>query len=335
MAITSRPVLDRGVRRSWTIALLGVLFAAGVHLDGWAHNHGHVDESFFTPWHAVLYGTFLVLAVTLARPALLRRADGASWAEAVPRRERLALAGIAVFTAGGLGDMLWHTAFGVEEDLEALLSPTHLTLAVGGVFMVTSAYLGSGRASAGGWWTAGPAVLAAAALWSLLGFMTQFMHPLVQLWPTEAWFHATMPFPELGELVGVAGFVFHAVVAALVVLVLARDDRLPDGGIAVLVGLAAVAAVTQGDDSWMALPMIAGGVGMAAAWRMIGGPVAGWRVRVLGALVGGGFVASAIAGMFVGAPVVWSAELWAGAVVGSALLGSLASLAVVAPRIDD
>ena len=46
--------------------------------------------------------------------------------------------GVIVFGAGGIGDMVWHVAFGVEAGLEALLSPTHLVLLAGGILLLTS-----------------------------------------------------------------------------------------------------------------------------------------------------------------------------------------------------
>ena len=40
----------------------------------------------------------------------------------------LGMVGVVGFAAGGGGDMVWHMIFGVEVDLEALLSPSHLLL---------------------------------------------------------------------------------------------------------------------------------------------------------------------------------------------------------------
>ena len=55
----------------WAMAILSAAFVGGVFLDGWAHTHGRVDQSFFTPWHAVFYAgyaaTASVLAVSLLR----------------------------------------------------------------------------------------------------------------------------------------------------------------------------------------------------------------------------------------------------------------------------
>src|SRR5215469_12275517 len=49
---------EGGPRFDRIAALLSALVVGGVFLDGWAHNHGKVDQSFFTPWHALLYSAF-------------------------------------------------------------------------------------------------------------------------------------------------------------------------------------------------------------------------------------------------------------------------------------
>jgi hypothetical protein len=38
---------------------------------------------------------------------------------------------VAVFAVGGVGDLLWHQVFGIEQGIAALLSPTHLLLFTG------------------------------------------------------------------------------------------------------------------------------------------------------------------------------------------------------------
>ena len=52
-------------RFDWAATILAATFTAGVFLDGWAHTHGRVDDTFLTPWHAVLYSGFLAMAVLL------------------------------------------------------------------------------------------------------------------------------------------------------------------------------------------------------------------------------------------------------------------------------
>jgi hypothetical protein len=60
--VVSRPAARRGLAAlsarglvlPWVLLATSAWTVAGIYLDGWAHNHGKVD-SFFTPWHAVLY----------------------------------------------------------------------------------------------------------------------------------------------------------------------------------------------------------------------------------------------------------------------------------------
>lgn len=112
------------------IALFGTWMLIGLFLDGWSHAKDK-PESFFSPWHGVLYSGFLAAVVWFRWNR--RRATPATI-------DRLAIVGLLVFTAGALGDGVWHAVFGIEEDIEALLSPTHLALMVGGLLMVTLPY---------------------------------------------------------------------------------------------------------------------------------------------------------------------------------------------------
>ena len=35
----------------------------GMVIDGWAHTHGEVDDSFFTKWHGIWYSGFTAYAL--------------------------------------------------------------------------------------------------------------------------------------------------------------------------------------------------------------------------------------------------------------------------------
>lgn len=126
-------------KRDGVTAVLGAWLIVGLFLDGYMHNtQGDQLESFFTPWHGVLYSGFVAAAVWIALP--MRGAAG-------PVRERLAAlprgyaagaVGALIFAVGGMGDTVWHSLLGIEVDLEALLSPPHLVLFVGAALMLTT-----------------------------------------------------------------------------------------------------------------------------------------------------------------------------------------------------
>src|SRR5919199_5781864 len=98
-----------GRRDECITLLLGTWLMLGVFVDGWAHNtRGEALETFFTPWHAHLYSGFAACATWLGWLILRRRRAGAVGRAAIPRGYELGLAGVLVFGAAGVGDLLWH-----------------------------------------------------------------------------------------------------------------------------------------------------------------------------------------------------------------------------------
>jgi dipeptidyl aminopeptidase/acylaminoacyl peptidase len=171
----------------WGLLVTSAWLVAGIYLDGWAHNHGKVDESFFTPWHAVLYSGYLVSAAVVLG-ALTSRIDRRV---GLPSGYWMSLVGVAVFALGGLGDMLWHIAFGIEADVAALLSPTHLVLALGASLIIAgplraACLRADDQARRLVEWM--PAIVSLTLLYAVLTFMTQFAHP--QVWPQAGSDHA-------------------------------------------------------------------------------------------------------------------------------------------------
>ncbi len=45
--------------------MLGWVLVSGLYADGWAHVNVPGLETFFTPWHGVLYGSFALLVAWL------------------------------------------------------------------------------------------------------------------------------------------------------------------------------------------------------------------------------------------------------------------------------
>ncbi len=121
------PALTLNLRRfDWSVTALALWFTMGLFLDGWAHTHGRADVTFFTPWHAVLYSGHLAATAYLFIAFIRNVARGCAWRDALPAGYGLSLIGGILFAIGGLGDLIWHTLFGIEQNVEALFSPTHL-----------------------------------------------------------------------------------------------------------------------------------------------------------------------------------------------------------------
>jgi hypothetical protein len=165
------------LRFDWLMAALSALFVIGLHLDGWAHNHGEVDNSFFTPWHAVLYGSYALVGLALVVTQFRNVAQGHHFLQALPRGYGLALVGVVLFGFGGGFDFVWHEAFGFEANLEALISPAHLLLASGAFLFLTSPLRAAWyRRDANGWRDLFPAVVSLTLLFALFTFFTQYAH---------------------------------------------------------------------------------------------------------------------------------------------------------------
>ena len=124
---------------TWTTIFISLWYFSGMVLDGWAHTHGVVDESFFTKWHALFYSGFMAFA-GFTIWTLWRLHDGklptnlsslTDFFKGMPQGYGAATAGMLIFGLAGIGDMIWHIVFGIEGGLDILLSPTHLLLAAG------------------------------------------------------------------------------------------------------------------------------------------------------------------------------------------------------------
>jgi len=170
-------------------------------LDGWAHNHfGASLETFFTPWHGVLYSGFFALALFLAIALARNRTKGYPWRRSLPVGYGLSFVGVFIFLFGGVGDMAWHILFGIEVGVEALFSPTHLLLALGGSLMITgplrSAWLTPMAETTNGLARLFPMLFTLTFLLSVLSFFTQVAHPLVTPWASQKSFSIS-PTSEL------------------------------------------------------------------------------------------------------------------------------------------
>ncbi|HEX7165997.1 MAG TPA: hypothetical protein VF230_03355 [Acidimicrobiales bacterium] len=144
----------------------------GLYLDGWAHNNDK-PETFFTPWHGLLYSGFAVSVAwsvleRFRRPPGLGNYEGDRW---------LAVGG-AMFALGGIGDFLWHSLFGIEVGIEGLLSPTHLLLMMGGLLAATSplrAHQAGATARTVAWVNGASITIAAAVVAFFLQFLNAFL----------------------------------------------------------------------------------------------------------------------------------------------------------------
>jgi hypothetical protein len=339
-------------RMRWRDDLVTVVLAAwligGLFVDGWAHNTRPRLETFFTPWHALFYSGFTATAAWICWSVWHRRPAAGSWRAAVPAGYGLGLAGTAVFLASGIGDLAWHLAFGIERDIAALLSPTHLGLFLGALLIATSplrsAWADPALGRRVGLGRLLPAVLSVTLAGCLTAFMFQYLHPIdenvVSIGHAQALQldYTTFQYLFVHRLAvqgGVSGFVLSTALLFGPLLFLLRRWRPPAGSAVIVLGTQCLLlqAVTGFADAGLAVLGLIGAAaveGLLAALRPAELPR--WRLRAFCATAPLAFWAVYLGGIALhDGGLGWNAELWGGALVWSALTLLALTMLMVPP----
>jgi hypothetical protein len=328
-------------REDLVTVLLATWLIGGLGLDGWAHStlEGRV-ESFFTPWHAVFYTGWTATALWVLWLVQKRHAEHRTWAQAVPRGYGLGLVGMAVFAVGGVGDLVWHQLFGIEQDLAALLSPTHLMLFTGIALILLAPF----RAA---WSSPEPpaagllGLLPALVSITLLTFLVAFFFGYVSLFAIDLAFSGAEPAEvSQGQAPGPVGvdeaaaenLQIRGIMAALLtslilvapVLLLLRRWRLPFGAATVLfVVVAAIIAAMDNFQAWenLVAAAAAGVAADAAIARLRPSPDRVGAFRAVGSLVPMAVIGCTFLAAVWRVRLGWPAELWTGTIFFGGLAG--------------
>ncbi len=118
--------------------LISTWLLCGLYMDGWAHANQSTLDSITTPWHGIFYGSFAVLAGWIVWHLRFHHDNGHRSLAAIPEGYAGALIGIAIFMVSAIGDQIWHEVWGIERDLKAFLSPTHLGLVIGMILIISA-----------------------------------------------------------------------------------------------------------------------------------------------------------------------------------------------------
>ncbi len=330
--------------------LLTVAFATwlivGIFVDGWAHNNDK-PETFFTPWHALFYSGFLATAIWMLWMVQRRRAAGGTGVAAIPVGYGLGLLGVAAFAFGGVFDMTWHELFGIEVDLEALLSPSHLVLFIGGLLVTTSPL----RAA---WSEPGedaptfrsllPALVSTVVATASVAFFFMDFAPSLSGAMTEGPYRfIAMEFknPDVAswmveevQIEGYAAILVTTIILLAPALLLAGRWTLPFGTFTFLFGVVStlVAAIESFDmGPAFASAAVAGLTGDLLYRRLRPSSQRRWQMRAVAAAVPAVMWLAYFAILAVSRSVGWSVELWSGVCVMTAITGFGLSLLVVPP----
>lgn len=332
-AVAMDLIRDRGAipatkQFEWTVVALCTWLMVGAYLDSWAHRHLARLETFFTPWHAVLYSGMFAILIFLAVTALRNQARGDSPDQVLPTGYGLSLVGCVMFGIAGVIDMLWHLRFGIEVSLAALISPPHLLLMLSLGLIVTGPLRAAWRRRG----SRAPltAVVSAALLLSMFTFFDQFDQPLVNTWAaanmgvvSAAWY-----VQELGIL----GIMVQTALLTGVVLYLLSRFTLPFGSITLLAGLngALLGSLEQNFDL-IPVAIIGGLLADLVLLWLKPGPQRITALRVASFLGPVGVSSLYLLFIEVTRGIGWPITLWLGSIAVSGAIGVLLSYLAIQP----
>lgn len=325
-----------GLGFDWIMVVLSAVFVGGLYLDGWAHNHGRVDDTFFTPWHAFFYSGYGLIALLLLATLLINRWRRYPWRRAVPIGYSLSLLGVLIFAAGAVGDLVWHELFGIEKDFEALLSPTHLALVLGLGLIVSgplrAAWYRTGRRPT--WYTLGPALLSLTALVSALTFIMMYTHPITFRIGAVRQYQFNS---EVGQIAGVLGMMMTSAMLMGPTMLAMRRWQLPAGSLMLVWGLNLTAMTWLNYHHRHTLyqyVIMLGAILLIDRLRTRLQPsvrnTGGWRVFAFIAPVL--YIGSYVIGLLLTEGSTWSLHTLSGAVALSGTVGWLLSYLMLPPR---
>lgn len=316
--------------------LAGLWMLAGLFADGWAHlNLASTQESFFTPSHGVLYSGFAVAVAVVSRPVWGTRPS--RWREELSAGRDAGIVGVVLFGMGGATDLLWHETLGVEVSVEALLSPTHLLLLVGGLLVLTvplvTAWVDSDIGI--GWRELAPALLATSLALAVVAFFTAYAWGPLDVVPLQDIPPAALDEQAPGHLQaerlltsGLLARLLTTVILVGPLAALARRWDLPTGTATLLLGPAALgmAVLFSGTDLPVLLPTVGTFVGAAVGDLAIAlgrpGPRRPLAVVGLSAVLPAGLWSANLVALELSGGVTWSPALWGGVLGLTTLLGA-------------
>jgi hypothetical protein len=327
---------------------LGLWLMAGVFIDGWAHNSRTLVESFFTPWHAILYAGYGASSAWLCWLLLAQRRAGRVGMSAIPLGYGLGFVGALIFGLGGLGDMVWHGVFGVEVGLEQLLSPTHLLLFVGVLLILTSPFRSA--------WASPdpsipvtlrsllPALLALTAAVSAISFISAYLWAIISDASSVEMVHFYagridgVRLLNLSQRSGVSSILLTNVVLIAPLLLALRRWLLPFGSVTLLFTMNTILMnVLEGFAfTERILAALVAGIAADALIRAlrptVDRPLA---VRLFAGLVPLIFWSLFFLASWLRRGIGWPPELWTGAIVLTVLSGLGLSLLLVPPALPE
>lgn len=304
------------------------ILIAGLYSDGWAHEH-HLVDTFFTPWHGILYSGFLLSSAAPIVATFSNWRTTRKLRAAIPLGYELALFGGPLFILGGIIDEAWHRLVGFEINVETLLSPTHLFLLGVGLLLLSAplrAQLLRGG-SVGGWGAMLPAWVSLGYVFAVITFFTEYIQPFSHI------FLSTPGSVYFSTAISVGSILFQSALYMGVLLFALRRWGLPIGSVTLLLTLSAgLQSLIHTDFLLMGVAVLGGILGDFL--RAVVRPTfaRAQTVRLFAFLTPAVLYAVYFAAFALASHLAWSITLWLGAIILAGGMGLLVSFAYTLPE---
>jgi hypothetical protein len=366
---TGRPRPQASLRDDAVMIFLGFFTLVALFWDGILHNNTVGQDEFWSPPHMAMYAGLGALGVWITL-VLLRHQESRQVLDVslMPRGYGLAVIALPLAALSGPADMIWHAAYGFENQIDSTYSPPHQGLFISGAMLAAIP-------AASAWKKAGdrpslrdllPATLSVTAVASVMLFVMHQINPFYggSVAPTQAFqddlagradayagntedhaeglAHALVnygddawPFYFYSTHLTAAGILLFTAVLIGSILLMRRRWTLPVGTLTIMfTALALLFAMPSEYRMAELIPalVIAGVIADVLMLRLVGDRPEGWRIRLFA-----GVVPPILWVLFffciavLGDGLGWGATLWTGMLTTSAGLGFMLSLLTAAP----
>jgi hypothetical protein len=329
------------LRFDWLMLLIGLWPLAGALTDANAHINDPKLETFFTPWHALLYSGVLAVGVCIGYVAWRNHQRGYAWTRAVPPGYGLTLIGVGILGVAGVGDLIWHSLFGIERDIPALTSPTHMLIILGILFVVAGplrAALARPIAEVRGLAQL-PMIVSVTLTYLFLTVPLQYLHPFSYPFAEfgDVDLFTDQPYPAassyLAEGLGLAAILVTSAVLMGIVLFIVRRWQLLFGALTLILtaDIAALGAL-QRDFSLVPAAIATGLIADLLILTLRPSPARADLFRLFAFLLPALYFTAYFVTLFLTSQVVWIIHLWVGSILAAGWVGWAMSYLVVPPR---
>jgi len=206
-SVREAPAAARGARphTTWREDLIGMIIAfwpiTALFFDGRNHNNKTGQESFFSIAHSVLYTGITVFALYVAKLIVTYQPRGRGFDfKAIPVGYGVSIIGLCILGVAGPADLTWHSVYGFEINIEAIVSPPHLALFLGGLLVSSTGIrsMWAKRDIAPDMRRYLPALLSGILFIAMLNFITMYLSAwMTNVAPTKAFVNDLKGFPDV------------------------------------------------------------------------------------------------------------------------------------------